>query len=366
MSRTDIFKERLDALGAQWMQWREREVVRDFGDPDKEYRAVRGGGVGLVDSSYRDTLVIMGGDAVPWLQGLVTSNLLELEEEGAGQITTAVNHIGRLIAEARVLHMPEILVLDLEPGVLAAEFLSHLRRHIITEDVELVDRSEQTARVSVFGERAAALLDELCDTERAVASLDAYAGTWGVLGEEDVVIQRVAWSGGPGYDVSCASEAAHRVWNSLLAAGEDVVAVGFETLETLRIEAGVPRFGTELSDERIPLEAGLDHAISFNKGCYLGQEIIARLDTRGTPARLLRTLVFDGGAAPAVGAEVEVDGRSVGEVVSSAWSPLVERPIALAYVKRGHNEIGAEVGVEARPARVEALGYALASANAKV
>lgn len=366
MSRTEVFKERLDALGAKWMQWREREVVGEFGDPDKEYRAVRQGGVGVADRSFRDTLVITGSDSVQWLQGLVTNDLLALAEEGSGQLTTALNHIGRLIADARVLHMPEMLVLDLEPGVLEADLMSHLRRHIITEDVKLIDRSEQTARVGVFGEGAAALLDRLCETERPVSELAEYAGTWGAMGDEDVVIQRVPLTGAPGFDVSCASAVAHRIWNAVLAAGEEVEPVGFETIETLRIEAGVPRFGKELTDERIPLEAGLDHAISFNKGCYLGQEIIARLDTRGTPARLLRTLVFDGGAAPEEGAEVEVDGRNAGEVLSSAWSPLLERPIALAYVKRAHNEIGNEVSVEGRASRVEALGYALASGHATV
>lgn len=359
MSRTDKFKGRLEALGAKWRTWRDVEVVGDFGDPDTEYHAVRGAGLGLADQSWRDTLVIMGSDAVPWLQGLVTSDLFALADEGSGQITTAVNQVGRLIAEARVLHMPEMLVLDLEPGVLEAGFLSHLRRHIITEDVTLVDRSAQTARVSLYGQSAAELLDAVCVTEHAVSSRAVFEGTWGTLGDHDVVIQRVPLTGGPGFDIACAREAADRVWQTLFDRGDEVVAVGFDTLETLRIEAGVPRFGKELTEERIPLEAGLDHAISFNKGCYLGQEIIARLDTRGTPARLLRTLVLDAGAAPREGAEVEHEDKTVGEVVSSVWSPLLQKPIALAYIKRKYNEIGAEVEVEARRARVQPLGYPL-------
>ncbi|QDG51642.1 aminomethyl transferase family protein [Persicimonas caeni] len=366
MSRTKAFKEQLDEHGAKWSEWRAVEVVGDFGDPDTEYHAVRGEGLGLADHSWRETLVVTGSDAVPWLQGLVTSDLFQLAEEGSGQITTAVNQVGRLIAEARVLHMPEMLVLDLEPGVLEAGLLSHLRRHIITEDVTLVDRSEQTARVSLYGEQAAELLDRVCDTEHRVTSLEEFAGTWGAMGDEDVVIQRVPLTGGPGFDVSCASEAADRVWRTLIDANDAVTPVGFDTLETLRIEAGVPRFGKELTEERIPLEAGLDHAISFNKGCYLGQEIIARLDTRGTPARLLRTLVLGEGAAPRVGADIEREGKVVGQVVSSVWSPRLQKPIALGYVKRNHNEVGTDVEVEARPASVEALGYALASTSAKV
>jgi folate-binding protein YgfZ len=365
MGRTDQFKKRLDEHGAKWTEWRDVEVVSDFGDPDAEYHAVRGGGIGIADQSWRDTLVVTGDDAVPWLQGLVTSDLMDLAEEGSGQLTTAVNNVGRLIAEARVLHMPEMLVLDLEPGVLHDGLLSHLRRHIITEDVTLTDRSEPTARISLYGQDAAALLDGVCDTERPIAGLDEFSGTWGVMGDEDVVVQRVPLVGEPGFDVACSSDAAMRVWNTLVGAGE-VTPVGFETIETLRIEAGVPRFGKELTDDRIPLECGLEHAISFHKGCYLGQEIIARLDTRGTPARLLRTLILDAGAAPEEGAEVVSGERAVGEVISSVWSPALESPIALAYVKRKYNDIGTELEVEARTARVEALGYALASARSAV
>lgn len=363
MSRTDDFKQRLDARDANWTDWRGVEVVADFGDPDSEYRAVRGEGVGLVDHSYRDTLVMTGSDAVPWLQGLVTSDLRELVEEGSGQLTTAVNDKGRLIADARVLHIPEMLILDLEPGLLTDGLLSHLRRHVITEDVQLVDRSEATARLSLYGESAAALLDDLCETAHPVGSLDVYGGTWGALGDQDIIIQRVPLVGEPGFDIACASEAAGGLWERLLGASDAVVPVGFDTVETLRIEAGVPKFGKELTEKRIPLEAGLEHAISFEKGCYLGQEIIARLDTLGTPARLLRTLVFQGGAAPEEGAAVERDGKSVGEVVSSIWSPLLEAPAALAYVKRKHNDLGTELEVEARPVTVEALGAPLARAR---
>ncbi|MFW5967802.1 MAG: YgfZ/GcvT domain-containing protein, partial [Persicimonas sp.] len=291
MSRTEQVKKRLDGVGAEWTTWLEADVVAHFGDADAEYRAVRDGGAGLVDWSVRDTLVLSGPDAIPWFQGLVTSDLMELREEGAGQLTAVVNRIGRFIAEARALHMPEVLVLDLEPNLVGRGLITHLRRHVITEDVTIENRSETTARLHLAGEAAASVLDDLCETHRPVAELDAYHGTWGELGSEGVVIQRVDWTGEPGFDVSCASDAAHRIFNALYGRDE-VEPVGFEPLETMRIEAGMPRFGAELNDAYIPLESGLDHAISFDKGCYLGQEIIARLDSRGTPARKLRALVF--------------------------------------------------------------------------
>lgn len=368
MGHTQAFKKRLNAQGAKWMQWRGADMVADYGDPAREYHAVRSSGLGLVDLSGRDTLVISGVDAVSWLQGLVTSDLRELVREGSGQLTTSVNLVGRLIAEARVLHMPEMLVLDLERGLLdAGGYLSHLKRHLITEDVTLLDRSEQTSRLGLFGQKAAAFLQTNSSLAHPVGTRQMFEGTWGALGEHDIVVQRVPTSGGPGYEIACATEAVAEVWDLLMDAGE-LTPVGFETLETLRIEAGVPRFGVELSEKRIPLETGLEHAISFTKGCYLGQEIIARLDTRGEPARLLRTLVFEGGAAPEIGADVEVDAssRAVGEVVSSIWSPELNTSIALAYVKRKHNNLENEVLVEGRPAVIKPLGYPLASTRDSV
>lgn len=341
------------------MDWRGQSVVADYGNPHAEYQAVRAHGIGLVDRTWRDTLVIAGPDAISWLQGMVTSDVRELIREGSGQLTTAVNLVGRLIADARVLHVQDMLLLDLEPQLLQESLLPHLERHIITEEVQLLDRSAQTARLGLFGHTAAAFLQPLCDLVRPIGALELYEGTWGSIDGHEIIIQRIPLTGGPGYDISMATEDAPILWDKLMQAGT-LTPVGFETIETLRIEAGVPRFGKELGEDRIPLEAGLNAAISFKKGCYLGQEIIARLDTRGTPARLLRTLVFEGGAAPQEGSPVEVDGQNVGELITGVWSPLFRSPIALAYVKRGHNDVGSRVQVSARDAVVQPLGHGLA------
>lgn len=354
--RDSEFEKRLDGQGARWTEWRGAEVVEHFGDPDTEYRAVVEGGAGLVDFAARDTLVLNGTDTVPWLQGLITNDLMDLQEEGAGQQSTAVNKTGRIIAEMRLLHMPEMFVLDLEFGNINEGFLAHLRQHIITEDVRCHDRSESTAKFGLFGAGASKALASVAELEHRPDELEVHHGTWGAISGFDVVVQRCDWTGERGFLVSCARPAQLRVWNAL---SEHAQPLGHETLETLRIEAGVPRYGVELGDSIIPLEANLDDTIAYDKGCYLGQEIIARLDTQGTPAKLLRTLVFAGGAAPAEDADVEVDGRNAGFVASSAWSPRLEAPVALAFVKRKHNDIGNVVEVEGREATVQRPGYPL-------
>ncbi len=356
--RPTEYREHLESMGAEWGEWRERPVVEQFGDPDREYLAVRDGGAGLVDRMERETLVITGDEAVPWLQGLVTNDLLELVDEGAGQWNTVTNVNGRMLADLRVMHVPEMLLVDLEGGTLEeGGLVGHLRQQIIMEDVEIADRSESTGRLGLFGPAAAAILEKVADLEAELAVLGDFDGTWGRIEGRDVLVQVNPVTGERGFDLFFDREQALVVWEALAEAGGEVEPVGHQMVETLRIEAGIARFGVETTPEVIPLEADLGHLIDFEKGCYLGQEIIARLDTRGEPAKLLRTLVFEGGAAPAVGAALESEDREVGEVVSAIWSPLLEAPVALAYAKRGYNEVGEILEVEGRAARIEPLGY---------
>ena len=121
---------------------------------------MRDGGLGLADRSERETVVLSGADTIPWLQGLLTNDLMALEAEGSGQRSAAVNHIGRCVADVRLLHIPELLVLDLEPGTVEAGFVAHLKQHVIMEDVPVADRSTTTARLTLLGRQAPALLAE--------------------------------------------------------------------------------------------------------------------------------------------------------------------------------------------------------------
>ena len=189
------------------------------------------------------------------------------------------------------------------------------------------------------------------------SDLGEYYVTWGNIAGADVIVQANPVVGEPGFDLILDRDDQLAVWRAIEeVGGESVVPCGHDTMETLRIEAGTPRFGVETGDDVIPLEADLADHISFEKGCYLGQEIIARLDSQGQVAKRLRTLVFDGGAAPAVGASVESDGRDSGTVVSSTWSPRADAPIALAFIKRNAYDVGETVLVEGREAVVRPLG----------
>lgn len=306
---------------------------------------------GIADRSDRGTVVAVGTEIVPLLQGVVTSDVFALAEEGSGQVSAATNAVGRLVCDLRLLHVPDLLIMDFEPGMLADGVLSHFRANVMMEDAKFVDRTTATARWCAVGPDAATAVAKAARLTQPLDALAPYDGTWGDIDGHDVIVWRIPTYGMPAYDILHATEAHAAVREAL-----SLPTVDAATLETLRIEAGVARWGAELDPKIIPLEAGLDEAVAYDKGCYVGQEIIARLDTLGQPAKLLRKLVFDGRFDEVgSGAKLTRDGKGAGEVRSIAWSPRRETTIALAYVKRGHYEVGTVVEVDGHPATVEPL-----------
>ena len=355
MMREKEYQDYLDELGARWGSDDRGRWVESFGDTAGEYDAVVEGGTGIIDRSERETVVISGEDAIPWLQGLVTNDLFELADEGSGQRSCAVNQNGRLIADMRLLHVPELLIIDLEAGS-GETLLPHLRRHIIMEKVNVVDRSPQTGRIGVYGEGAQKVLESAGEFVHPIEARRGYDGTWGTIADEDVIVAHRPWLGIQGYEIFCDRGHLLKIWRALEAVDSSVRPFGDEVFEMLRIEAGIPRYGVELNEKIIPLEANLSETISFEKGCYLGQEIIARLDTLGTPARRLRRLIIDGNTLPEQGAKLLVEGKNVGALERAIESPRFGQLMALGFVKRKYNEVGTILELEGGGSvRVEAL-----------
>ncbi len=353
--RTDEFKEQLQEAGASWTTVSDSPVVRDYGDFTEEYRAVVApDGLAIADRSERETVVALGTDAIPLIQGLVTGNVFQLAEEGSGQYNLAVNVKGRLVTDMRLLHIPEMLLIDLEPGAQKAGAIRHFRKNVINEDAKFLDRTERTGRITVLGGRAAAAIASLGEWHTDVKELRPYHGTWGVVRDQDIIIQRNPDWGVDAFDLIMDIDSIGVIW-SWFKDQLGATTVGNKALEVLRIENGTPRFGAELDETIIPLEADLEWAISFDKGCYLGQEIIARLDSLGVPKQMLRLLVFQEDVVPTVGADVKSDGKVVGKIRSAVMSPKYDAPIALAYLKRDHNEPGGTVTVGGNLATIRLL-----------
>jgi tRNA-modifying protein YgfZ len=284
---------------------------------ERDYDALTAG-AGLVDLSERGKLALTGGGAAEFLNGLV-SNDVETLEAGAGLYAAVLTPKGKMLGDLRVLHAGDELLLDTE-RIALQEVFNVLWRGRVGYDVEIHKRTLETGLLSLAGPRA-----------REVAGAQALAGAEhaNAAGELAGAPVRLAVTD-VGIDVLCRAEDAAVVGAALLERG--AVAVDAAALEALRVERGRPRYGLDLDDSVIPQEAGLnDRAVSFTKGCYVGQETVARLFYRGKPNRHLRGLRLSGPAAP--GDELTLDGKAVGRLGTVARSPR-HGTIALALVRR--------------------------------
>lgn len=307
---------------------------------DAQYRQLREE-CGLLDRSGRAVIAVRGPDGAEYLQGQLTNDV-EALAVGAGQYAALLDRKGHMQTDLRVLRTTaEEVQLDCEPQAKDAA-LRHLTMYSIGRDVQVVDATAERALVSLLGPRAVAVagtppLPEFANQAVTVAATDCLA-----VGTRD------------GIDLFCAATERERLVAALLAAG--AAEVSPEAVEILRVEAGVPRFGAEMDTATMPAEAAIvEAAVSFTKGCYIGQETVARLHYKGRPNRLLRGLRLSAAAAP--GATLRLGEKEVGTLGGSVVSPS-RGPIGLAIVRR-EAEPGAElaVGEDGVTAEVVALPF---------
>jgi folate-binding protein YgfZ len=309
-------------------------------------------GAGWIDKRRRGRLRFDGRDAAAFLHALVSHDVESLQA-GHGVYATYLTPQGRMLADLRIHHRGDHLLVDVPPG-LAESLAQRLDASIFTEDVRVSNASESIAELAVVGESAAAATANALgiDLER-VAGL----ALWAQAASGDAVAVRTDDVAAPSFDIFVPTAAFDGVIARLAQAG--AIAIPDSVADALRIEAGRPLFGVDMTTDTIPLEAGLlDRAISQTKGCYVGQEIIVRVLHRGggRVARRLVTLELDppATAPPQPGAPILADDRETGHVTSAAWSPRLARVIALGYVHRDAAEAGRRVVI--RAGAVEALG----------
>lgn len=322
---------------ARLLPWRISRRMRSVAD---QYRIIAGG-AGWVERRDRGRLRFSGRDAARFLQGLVTNDVLAL---GPGQRACAayLTPQGRMIADLTMHHRGDHLLVEV-PAAHAAALSEQFDQLIFTEEVRVSDDSAAIAQLLIIGERAGDAIGRL-QGDGATASPNA---------ELDL----------PGFDLFV--EAGRRDSAIAVLESAGTVAVSGELIEALRVEAGRPAFGIDMTAETIPLEAGLlDRAISTTKGCYVGQEVIVRVLHRGggrVAKRLMKLRIDAGGATPpAAGTALHHEGRDVGRITSAAVSPRTGRVVALGYVHRERAEPGGRLSLpaEAGGHDVEIVGFA--------
>lgn len=293
---------------------------------DAQYRQLREE-CGVLDRSARGKLLLKGTNAAEYLQGQLTNDI-EALAPGEGCYSALLDRKGHMQADMRVLRPGEAEIwLDTEPEALAAA-RRHLEMYKIGRDVELEDVGEARAIVSLIGPRSAELAGSPPLSEHDVEGVSVEG------------IEALAVGTATGVDLIAASDDRERLVGALATAGAP--AVDPEAVEILRIEAGVPRFGSEMDAATMPAEAGIvERAVSFTKGCYIGQETVARLHYKGKPNRHLRGLRLSAPARP--GTALHLGEKEVGRLGGSCISPL-HGTIALAIVRR-EAEPGSELRV---------------------
>jgi folate-binding protein YgfZ len=323
---------------------------------------------GLLDrSSSRGRILVTGADRRGYLQGLLTNDIAALRP-GTGCYSAYLTPQGRMIADMRVFELGDALLVDLESAV-AEPVRARWDQFIFSEDVKVEAVSASTAQIGVYGPRAADVIQSAFAVGRNpnepspdAATLDALEmhanRRWDCQGISATVL-RSDDIGVDGFDIIVAGERRSSLVE--LLSGSGGIVVSREAAEICRIEAGRPRFGVDMDEDTIPLEAGIeDRAISLTKGCYVGQEVVIRVLHRGhgRVARKLVGFVFAADAeGPGRGDTVLSGDREVGFLTSAVKSPAVGRQIALGYVHRDFVQPGTPVVVHGTAATVAALPF---------
>jgi len=317
-----------------------------FTDAASENQAVRNN-VGIADLSYQGRLRLTGEDRAKFLHRII-SNDVESLSVGQGNYATLLTHRGKIIADMNVHVLEDAIGLNTAPETTDSLF-KELDKYIIADDVELSVLTAETGAIAVHGPKSPEIVQSvlgITDLGTLVQHHNRFCNVDFPQGWQWIVCVRADRTGEIGYHLYTSADALAWLWERLIAEGEAVQPVGWDALESLRIEAGIPRYGTELTDTVIPLEAELEHAINFEKGCYIGQEIVARMKYRGHPNRLLRGLEIHDANVPEQNDRIFSNEKEVGWITSATYSPTFEKPIALGYVRTAVTMEGSRVQIE--------------------
>jgi folate-binding protein YgfZ len=331
------------AQGGRFAQLNGCEVVADFGDVLAEHGALVES-AGLLDLSFRGRICLTGTERVRFLHGQVTNDIKRLRA-GTGCYAALTSAKGKFQSDLNIYLLEEELLLDFEPGLLAM-VSERFEKYIVADDVQVVEVSSAYGLMSVQGPQAAQIVEGLGLARETPATPFHFIKIADpALG--DIYVMNQPRLGSQGFDlfvpVGSLGVLAERVLAVVQAGGGRLC--GWQALELARIEAGIPRFGADMDESNLPLECGIEQrAISYNKGCYIGQEVLNRIHTLGHVNKELRGLRLPGDLdLPMKGDKLFWSDKEVGYVTSAIDSPTLKAKIALAYVRREANQVGTEL-----------------------
>jgi aminomethyltransferase len=306
------------------------------------YEALRSGAAWL-DLSGRGKIKMTGEDRARLLHAMTTNHIQQLTP-GTGCYAFFLTTQGRILADVNILCRPDHFLLDLEPEA-REKIYQHLDRYIIADDVTMEDLTAQTVTIAVEGPKSAGVL---AAAGAPALETEYSSAEWGTR-----LVARLNSTGSPGYFVFAPVTEKAELIAQLEAAG--AVAGDAEAIRAVRLEHGKARFGEDLSERFLAQEANQPRALHFSKGCYLGQEIVERVRSRGQVHRVLMPLLLDAKDPPAAGTKLQIGEANVAEITSAAYSPALDKVVALAYVRTEHASPRTQMTLGATHAEVGAV-----------
>ncbi len=346
MSATSL-SDKLPAAG-RLVEYCGAQIRAVFSSPGEECAALRDG-CGVLDLGWRAKLVVTGRDRTRWLNGMVTNNIRDLAT-GHGVYSFLLNAQGQILGDMYVFNRGESFLIDTDRAQLE-KLTQLLKKYIIMDQVVLSEAGQsQITTLGVEGPHSKDVLLRAGFEPSELQPLEVEDRMW-----NDAAISLVRSLQG-GYMIWLPPEHAGAMWEALAGAG--AAPVGAEALEMWRISAGIPRYGVDIRERDLPQETGQDQALNFSKGCYIGQEIVERIRSRGAVHRCFTGFSFEGPAPPPPGTKIERGGREVGEVTSVAVLPP-GKAVGLGYLRREAGGPGTTIAVGGVQATVSALPFSI-------
>lgn len=321
-----------------------------FGKVTDEFAALKST-CGVYDLAQKAKIRLTGEDKVRWLNGMVTNNVRDLVQNH-GVYAFLLNPQGHILGDMVVFHRADHLLLEADQ-VQLPKLLATFEHYIIMDDVEVANVSDSLATVGVTGPKSEAVLNAAGIKAPALEPLQLADLSW-----HDIPVTIVQGEHAPylSYEIWIAPEHGESLRKALQTAGATLV--GQDALDLYRIAQGIPRYGQDIRERDLPQETEQQRALNFNKGCYVGQEIVERIRSRGNVHRKFTGFKIDG-AAPASGTKIQAQAKDIGEVTSSAVIPTLDggQTVALGYLRREFAIPGKELEIAGSRAMVSDLPF---------
>ena len=333
---TEIHKE----LGGVFLEGNDFQTPDYYTQPDNEIIHTRQSS-GITDLSGRGKLTISGKDHLKLLQGMLTNDMVKLEA-GSGNHAIALNVKGRMLADIRAFKFEDFMLFDTEPDLQSA-LAEHLNKFKLSYRAEIKDSTLDYNHFHICGPGSGELLNEVfgLDTKK----LKEYDSKTVEFNNTELFILKINRTGETGFDLIAETEPGSAVFRELLMRGEaaGLKPFGRTAFNSMRIEAGIPIHGIDMDENTIPIEAGLWDALDFEKGCYIGQEVIARIKWRGRVNWHLVGLEIAENPIITVGSKIFNDNKEIGRITSTTFSKTLGKTVALGYIRREFREQGQSV-----------------------